>query len=117
DGAIAIQLWREWKPDLILMDVRMPVIDGLEATRRIRQQPGGTETVIIALTASSMHEDRCVVMQSGVTDFLSKTCQEDELLEKMQTHLNLSYLYDGTQKSHGDSRTAPGPDPKSTPIE
>ena len=35
----------------------------------------------------------------------------------MQTHLNLSYLYDGTQKSHGDPRTAPGPDPKSTPIE
>jgi PAS domain S-box-containing protein len=117
DGAVAIRLWQEWKPDLILMDVRMPVIDGLEATRRIRQEPGGTDTVIIALTASAMHEDRSVIMQNGANDFLSKPCQEDELLEKMQTHLKLGYLYDHTEAPRNDSVAARGSDPKSAPMQ
>jgi PAS domain S-box-containing protein len=112
DGAEAIRLWEEWKPDLILMDVRMPVMDGLEATRTIRQRRGGAETVIVALTASAMYEDMLVVMQSGVNDFLSKPCQEDELLQKMKVHLNLSYLYGGAEALRNDSGTAPGSGPK-----
>jgi CheY-like chemotaxis protein len=111
DGAVAIRLWQEWKPDLILMDARMPVMDGLEATRTIRQRQGGMETVIIALTASAMYEDRCVVIQSGVNNFLSKPCQEDELLQKMKAHLNLSYLYDDAAAPRNDSGAAPEADP------
>jgi CheY-like chemotaxis protein len=103
DGAVAIQLWQEWKPDLILMDMRMPVIDGIEATRRIRQHSGGTDTVIIALTASASLEDRSIIMDSGVDGFLSKPCQEDELLRKIQSHLNLKYLYDDTEPSRENS--------------
>jgi PAS domain S-box-containing protein len=103
DGATAIRLWQEWKPDLILMDVRMPVMDGLEATRRIRQQPGGADTVIIALTASAMHEDQSVIMQNGANDFVSKPCQENDLLEKMQTHLKLSYRFDDMETPRHDS--------------
>jgi PAS domain S-box-containing protein len=113
DGAAAIRLWQEWKPDLILMDVRMPIMDGIEATRTIRQRQGGAETVIIALTASAMYEDRRVVMQSGVNDFLSKPCQEEELLQKMKAHLNLSYLYDDVDASRNDSGAAPRTVPKS----
>jgi len=112
DGAAAIRLWEEWKPDLILMDVRMPVMDGLEATRTIRQRRGGAETVIVALTASAMHEDMLVVMQSGVNDFLSKPCQEEELLQKMKVHLNLSYLYGGAEALRNDSGAALGAGPK-----
>jgi two-component system sensor histidine kinase/response regulator len=111
DGAAAIRIWEEWKPDLILMDVRMPVMDGLEATRTIRQR-GGAETVIVALTASAMYEDLLVVMQSGVNDFLSKPCQEEELLQKMKIHLNLSYLYGGAEAPRNDSGATPGADPK-----
>ncbi|HXB73850.1 MAG TPA: response regulator [Candidatus Acidoferrales bacterium] len=122
DGEEAIRVWQEWKPDLILMDVRMPVMDGLEATRRIRQHEGGAEPVIIALTASAMSDDRRVVMQSGVNDFLSKPCQEDELLQKMQAHLKLSYLYDGTlydgtEAPRNDSGAALGSDPISVPVQ
>jgi CheY-like chemotaxis protein len=113
DGAEAIRLWQEWKPDLILMDVRMPVMDGLEATRRIRQHPGGTETAIIALTASALDEDRRTIMQSGVNDFLAKPCPENELLQKIQGCLNLSYLYDDTEAPRNDSGANPGSDPKS----
>ena len=110
DGAEAIRLWQEWKPDLILMDVRMPVMDGMEATSRIRQQPGGTDTVIIALTASAMDEERRVVLQNGANDFVSKPCQEDELLQKMQTHLNVSYLYDDTEAHGSDAGATPRPE-------
>jgi PAS domain S-box-containing protein len=117
DGAAAIRVWQEWKPDLILMDMHMPVMDGVEATRRIRQHPGGTETAIIALTASAMDEDRRAIMQSGVNDFVSKPCQEHELLQKMQACLNLSYLYDGTEAPRNDSGAALGSDPKSAAIE
>jgi response regulator RpfG family c-di-GMP phosphodiesterase len=75
----------------------MPIMDGLEATRRIRQYPGGMDTAIIALTASALNDDRRVVMESGVNDFLSKPCGEEELLQKIQACLNLSYLYEGTE--------------------
>jgi PAS domain S-box-containing protein len=117
DGAAAIRVWQEWKPDVILMDMRMPVMDGLEATRRIRQHAGGTETVIIALTASAMNEDRLTVMQSGVNDFISKPCQEDELLRKMQAHLNLGYLYDGTEAPGNEAGAALGSGPRSVAIQ
>ena len=114
NGVEAIELWQEWKPDLILMDVRMPVMDGLEATRRIRQQPGGGAPIIIALTASAMDDDRRALMQNGANDFVSKPCQEDELLQKMKVHLDLSYAYDDTEpcqnlavKSRSDLKSGP----------
>jgi two-component system sensor histidine kinase/response regulator len=94
DGAEAVRIWQAWKPDAILMDLRMPVMDGLEATRSIRRQPGGSEALIIALTASAMDQDRDEVLQSGANDFLSKPCPEEELLRKLQDHLHLSYRYD-----------------------
>jgi PAS domain S-box-containing protein len=117
DGAEAIRLWQEWKPDLILMDVRMPVMDGLEATRRIRVQPGGTDTIIIALTASAMEEERHVVMQNGANDFVSKPCQEDELLQKMQAHLNLTYVYDDVHARRNDPGATPRSDVNSVLIQ
>jgi PAS domain S-box-containing protein len=93
NGEAAIRSWEEWKPRLILMDVHMPVMDGLEATRRIKADPRGKETVIIALTASAMDDQRLTALQSGVDDFIAKPCDEDELLEKMRVHLNIAYEY------------------------
>jgi signal transduction histidine kinase/DNA-binding NarL/FixJ family response regulator len=101
NGAAAIQCWEEWNPRLILMDVHMPVMDGLEATRRIKADPRGKETVIITLTASAMDDDRRTVAQSGADDFLSKPCREDELLEKMRSLLNLAYEYEEAIDTEG----------------
>jgi PAS domain S-box-containing protein len=94
DGEAAIRSWEEWNPRLILMDVHMPVMDGLEATRRIKASPGGKETAVVALTASALDEDRSTVSQSGADDFLAKPCREDDLLEKIRTLLNLAYDYE-----------------------
>jgi CheY-like chemotaxis protein len=94
NGEAAIRSWEEWNPRLILMDLHMPVLDGLEATRRIKADLRGKETVIVTLTASAMDDDRRAVSQSGADDFLSKPCHEDELLEKIRALLNVAYDYE-----------------------
>ena len=94
NGEAAIRRWEEWSPSLILMDVHMPVMGGLEATRRIKADVRGKGTIIVALTASAMDDDRREVAQSGVDDFVAKPCNEDELLEKMRALLHIAYEYE-----------------------
>jgi PAS domain S-box-containing protein len=91
NGEAAVMAWQEWGPRLILMDIHMPGMTGLEATRRIRSQPGGRETVIIALTADAMEDNRQAVLGNNMNDFISKPCAEAELLEKIRAHLGVVY--------------------------
>ncbi len=93
-GEAAIREWDEWNPELILMDIHMPGVDGLEATRRIKADPRGKETAIVALTASAMDEERQTVSLSGADDFLAKPCREDDLFEMIRVHLDLTYDYE-----------------------
>jgi PAS domain S-box-containing protein len=106
NGKAAIQAWKEWRPRLILMDVHMPVMDGIEATQRIKAEAGGKETLIVALTASAMDDDRRVVSESGADDFLSKPCREDELMEKMRTLLDIAFDYEELSSAEDQSPTA-----------
>ena len=107
DGERALRSWQEWNPDLILMDVHMPVLDGLEATRRIKAGDRGKETLIVVLTASAMEADRHAVAHSGADGFLSKPCREEELLEKIRSLLNVEYDYDEFhQDEETEARTA-----------
>ena len=108
NGETAIRLWEEWNPQLILMDVHMPVMDGLEATRRIKADPRGKETFIVVLTASATDGDRRAVAQSGADGFVAKPCHEDELLEKMRTLLSIAYDYEETSEAKEQS-VAGGP--------
>jgi signal transduction histidine kinase len=101
NGEAAIRSWEEWSPALILMDVHMPVMDGLDATRRIKADPRGKETAIVVLTASAMDHDRQAVAESGADDFLAKPCRDDELLEKMRSLLGISYDYEETTGAEG----------------
>jgi PAS domain S-box-containing protein len=93
NGEEAVRIWREWKPSLILMDVHMPVMSGLEATRLIKGEPDGSETAIVALSASAMDEDRRAVAQSGADDFLSKPCREEDLVDTIAACLKIVYQY------------------------
>ncbi|MBM3740657.1 MAG: response regulator [Acidobacteria bacterium] len=73
--------------DVILMDLQMPGIDGLQATRAIRQLPGGMRTPIIALTANSTDEDREACRSAGMRGFLAKPVHRDELLATVRSLL------------------------------
>ncbi len=94
NGQQAIACWEAWAPHLIWMDMRMPVMDGFEATRQIKHRPNGHQTVIIALTASNVDDRRSITLSAGCDDFVCKPFQEHELLEKMAEHLGVRYLYD-----------------------
>jgi len=94
DGRQAIAVWREWAPHLIFMDISMPVMDGKEATRRIKSMEAKQETVIIAVTASVLEQDREDILSAGVDDFLPKPFREQELFEMIQSALGVRYDYE-----------------------
>jgi PAS domain S-box-containing protein len=93
NGAEAVREFEEWRPHLILMDFRMPVMDGHEAIRRIRATAGGKEPRIIAVTASAMDENRLDLMAIGADDFISKPFREAELFQKIHAHVGVEYVY------------------------
>ena len=104
NGDEAIAVCREWKPRLILMDIVMPVMDGREATRRIKAMGEGKDIVIVALSASAFEEDREAVMATGANDFLRKPVSAEELLVVIGKHLDLAYDY--AEDTAGPSTTA-----------
>ncbi len=71
----------------------MPVMDGLEATRRIRASAGGKSVIILALTAHAMEKKAAEALDTGVNDFLSKPCNETEVLQRIQVHLGVTYSH------------------------
>ena len=97
NGKEAIDLFISWQPHLIWMDVRMPVMDGLEATKKIKQicqQSQSYTPIIIALTASAFAEDRDRILNAGCDDFVSKPFRVPEIFAKMHDHLGIRYLYE-----------------------
>jgi len=93
NGAEAVREFEAWRPHLILMDFRMPVMDGHEAIRRIRAMAGGKEPKIIAVTASAMDENRQELLKIGADDFISKPFREAELFQKIHAHAGVEYVY------------------------
>ncbi|MGE5655556.1 MAG: PAS domain S-box protein [Actinomycetota bacterium] len=99
NGEEAIALWSSWKPHLILMDMQMPVLDGNEATRQIKQAPEGEDTVIIALTASAFEEQQERILSAGCDDFMCKPFREEILFEKIASYLGVRYQYEAEPES------------------
>ena len=107
DGREAVDLVESWRPNLVVMDMKMPVMDGYEATSRIKASPRGDETVVIAVTASAFEEDRQAVLDSGADDFLRKPFRDHELLAMIRTHLGVAYVHE----SPVDAAPVPGDEP------
>lgn len=87
DGQEAIDVAREQKPDLLLLDIRMPVIDGLDAMRTLKADPAFAATPIVALTAHALPQERDAALQAGFDGFLSKPLSPDKLLEHVRSFL------------------------------
>jgi CheY-like chemotaxis protein len=94
NGQEAIEIWEEWKPHLIWMDMRMPIIDGREATRRIKATSEGQNTVIVALTASAFQEDRTEALATGCDDFVRKPFREADIFDTLTRHLGVRFVYE-----------------------
>src|SRR4051812_37662531 len=93
NGAEAVREFEQWKPHLVLMDFRMPVMDGPEAIRPSRATAGGADPKIIAVTASALDENRLDLMKIGADDFISKPFREAELFQKIHAHAGVEYVY------------------------
>jgi len=94
NGLEAIDSWQRWEPHLIWMDMRMPVMDGREATKRIKSMPGGQSVIIIALTATAFDEDREQILLDGCDDFVRKPFRKNEIYDMLIKHLNISFSYE-----------------------
>jgi CheY-like chemotaxis protein len=92
DGAAGVELFRTWRPHFIWMDVRMPVMDGLEATRRIRALDGGRDVKIVALTASVFRDEADEVTAAGMDGLVRKPYQRDEIFDALAHHLGVHFL-------------------------
>jgi len=93
DGKAALRVFDLWHPQLILLDLRMPEMDGLEVIRQLRPHPGGRDARIIVVTASILGSTREEAMEAGADAFFVKPVQETELLQKIGDLLAVSYVW------------------------
>jgi PAS domain S-box-containing protein len=97
NGREAVEIWEEWEPHLIWMDIRMPVMDGLEATRRIKAQAQGEGRfmpIVVALTANPFEEEREEILSAGCDDFIRKPFREADIFGALTKHLGLHFVYE-----------------------
>ena len=87
DGAVSVEIAEREMPDLILMDLSLPVVDGWEAARRIKAQSALSRIPIIAVTAHAMRGDRERAIESGCDDYITKPIDEDLLFAKLARFL------------------------------
>ncbi|HEY9601036.1 MAG TPA: response regulator [Allocoleopsis sp.] len=94
NGQEAIAIWQDWEPHLIWMDLRMPVMDGYEATQHIKSTAQGQSPIVIALTATTLAEERVAALEAGCDDYICKPFQETEVFDAIAKHIGVRYVYD-----------------------
>ncbi len=103
NGAEAFDLWQQWLPHLILLDMRMPIMNGYEVTAKIREDEAAQlqrgqsnrpcRTVIVALTASAFEEERTQILAAGCDGYILKPFKSEDLLSAIASHLQVNYIY------------------------
>lgn len=110
DGHEAVKVWEKWQPHLIWMDLRMPVLDGYEATKQIKSlmkdSQTSIDTKIIALTASAFEENKTKALDSGCNDFVRKPFRESDIFNMMKKHLGVCYIYKQDDEQHQQAAAA-----------
>ena len=105
NGKESIDIWQVWQPDLIFMDIQMPIMNGYKAVELIRQQEKQllrdqkrtTPMKIVAVTASIFDEEADNILQCGFDDLIRKPFTENTILQKLENHLGLKYIYENQE--------------------
>ncbi|XZO03299.1 MAG: ATP-binding protein [Microcoleus sp.] len=105
NGIEAIEVWSSFEPHLIFMDMRMPIMDGYEATKRIKANVKGQATAIVAVSASSAEKGRTIVISDDYDDFIRKPFREAEIFDALHKHLGVRYIYDEPQNAQELNQT------------
>ncbi|OGN93318.1 MAG: two-component system response regulator [Chloroflexi bacterium RBG_13_50_10] len=87
EGIVGVELAIKEKPDLVIMDIQLPDIDGLEATRRIRASVADSELTIVALTSYAMVGDKEKAMAAGCTGYIEKPINPDTFIAELEKYL------------------------------
>ncbi len=107
NGEEAVALFKQWQPHFIWMDIRMPVMDGYAATKKIRELPGGKEVKIVAVTAHSFNEHHEKILAAGCDGLVRKPFQEHEIFDTVAQHLGVEYLLGETAEAPAPEETIP----------
>ncbi|MBC8333239.1 MAG: PAS domain S-box protein, partial [Anaerolineae bacterium] len=91
NGLQAVEVVKNWQPDLIFMDIRMPEMDGLRAIGEINKLPNREKIKFVALTASSFEEDRSKILQAGYDGFIPKPFRRKQIIDALEQHLSVKF--------------------------
>ena len=94
NGFSALDIIESWKPDVILLDIVMPEMDGKEVIKRVKQLPDGDKYKIVVLTASAMEDDKKEVIKLGANSFMRKPFRENEIMEEIKRLTGIEYIYE-----------------------
>jgi|GEM_PF-1954379 signal transduction histidine kinase/CheY-like chemotaxis protein len=107
NGLEALKMAEEWRPHFIWMDMRMPVMDGYEATSRIRELPGSKDIKIFALTASAFKEQESKILAAGCNGVLHKPFRQNEIFIILEQQLGIRFRYSDTEQVKHRVASAP----------
>jgi len=112
NGKESVELWEQWQPHLVWMDMRLPVMDGYEATRQIkaRAKTADRPVIVVALTASAFDEDRETIFIAGCDDLIRKPFREHEIFDALHRHLGLRFIYETSTPAPQETERMPSQD-------
>ena len=93
DGREAVKIWQQWRPHLIFMDIRMPVMDGYEAIGYIRANDKEPKTAIVAITSSAFAEERESILALGCNEFIRKPFRQEQIFDALHSCLGVNFIY------------------------
>lgn len=93
NGEEAVNINESWKPHLIWMDMRMPIMSGLDASRAIKASTNGKDVKIIAITAHALEEERLEILNAGCDDFIRKPYRDSEIFDALHRYLGVHFIY------------------------
>lgn len=94
NGKEGVEIFNNWKPDFIFMDIRMPIMDGLEATKLIKSSELGKKTKIVAVSAHVLDKERKEIFEAGCDDFVGKPFKENDIFNAIEKQTGVKYIYE-----------------------